>query len=39
MRFCLLRFMHTNGIFIDLNLEGRGLKMLEDATEDGEEQA
>ena len=39
MRFCLLRFMHTNGVFIDLKLEGRGLKMPEDATDDGLEQA
>lgn len=29
MRFCLLRFMHLNGIFIDLRLEEKGLTMLE----------
>lgn len=34
MRFCLLRFMHLNGIFIDLKLEGKGLKMTEEAAED-----
>lgn len=27
MRFCLLRFIHLNGVFIDRRLEGRGLKM------------
>lgn len=37
MRFCLLRFMHLNGVFIDLSLEGRGLKMPEDAAEDRED--
>jgi len=26
MRFCLLRFMHLNGVFINLRLEGGGLK-------------
>ncbi len=34
MRFCLLRFMHLNGVFIDLRLEGRGLGMPEDVAED-----
>ena len=29
MRFCLLRFMHLNGVFIDLRLEGKGLSMPE----------
>jgi hypothetical protein len=37
MRFCLLRFMHLNGVFIDLRLEGRGLRMPEDAAEDRED--
>jgi hypothetical protein len=32
MRFCLLRFMHLNGVFIDLKLEGEGLRMSEEAT-------
>jgi len=30
MRFCLLRFMHLNGVFIDLRLEGKGLGMSEE---------
>ena len=34
MRFCLLRFMHLNGVFIDLRLEGKGLRMSEDAIEE-----
>ena len=37
MRFCLLRFMHLNGIFIDLRLEGEGLRMPEEAAEDRED--
>jgi hypothetical protein len=34
MRFCLLRFMHINGIFINLSLEGKGLRMPEEETAD-----
>ena len=34
MRFCLLRFMHLNGVFIDLNLEGMGLRMPEEAVKE-----
>ena len=37
MRFCLLRFMHLNGVFIDLKLEGKGLSMPEEEVEDRED--
>jgi hypothetical protein len=37
MRFCLLRFMHLNGIFIDLRLEGKGLMIQEDEADEGDE--
>ncbi len=37
MRFCLLRFMHLNGVFIDLRLEGKGLRMPEEAADDSED--
>lgn len=36
MRFCLLRFMHLNGVFIHLKLEGRGLVMQENEADVGD---
>lgn len=37
IRFCLLRFAHLNGVFIDLRLEGKGLRIPEEAAADIED--